>query len=126
MAKHCSGISTVISVYRGKSGILEYIGAGLLSGTLYKFNAGPRGWVVGGGLGAVLGFVGGLTTLGMCKLTGVSMEEVRYWQYHWRKQRDDYISHSIKEYTEKEQNLIGYEHDQKLGDKGKNLDDISD
>lgn len=45
------GISTTISVYRGKTGIVEYVAAGVVSGSLYKLNMGPRGWIVGGGLG---------------------------------------------------------------------------
>lgn len=42
---------TVIQKYRNKCGIVEYIAAGMTSGFLYKFNMGPRGWLVGAGLG---------------------------------------------------------------------------
>lgn len=47
------GISTGISVYRGKTGIVEYVTAGMVSGVLYKLNMGPRGWLVGGGVGKI-------------------------------------------------------------------------
>lgn len=47
----CRAVSTVIQLYRGKYGIMEYVGAGAATGFMYKFNAGPRGWVVGSGLG---------------------------------------------------------------------------
>lgn len=44
-------VSTTISVYRGKFGIIEHLAAGTVSGFLYKFPAGPRAWVVGSLLG---------------------------------------------------------------------------
>lgn len=46
-----SGTYTIIQAYRNKCGIIEYWIAGATSGLLYKFNLGPRGWVVGAGLG---------------------------------------------------------------------------
>lgn len=52
-----SGISTLIQTYRGKYGIIEYVVAGGTTGALYKFNMGPRGWVVGGGLGEMSNFI---------------------------------------------------------------------
>lgn len=42
----------MIQTYKGEYGISEYVVAGGLTGTMYKFNMGPRGWVVGGGLGS--------------------------------------------------------------------------
>ncbi|VEN48696.1 unnamed protein product [Callosobruchus maculatus] len=45
------GISTIIQVYRGKYGISEYAVAGGTAGAMYKFNMGPKGWIVGAGLG---------------------------------------------------------------------------
>nr|CAH7739532.1 unnamed protein product [Callosobruchus chinensis] len=45
------GISTMIQVYRGKYGFSEYVIAGSSTGAMYKFNMGPKGWIVGAGLG---------------------------------------------------------------------------
>lgn len=45
------GICTTMQVYRGKYGIVEYVCAGTVTGAMYKFNMGPRGWIVGGALG---------------------------------------------------------------------------
>lgn len=46
-------ITTSISVYRGKSSILEYLVGGGVTGALYKFSMGPRGMLVGGALGNI-------------------------------------------------------------------------
>ena len=85
------GIVTTISVYRGKSSIFEYIAAGSIAGSMYKFNMGLRGMAVGGLLGGGLGGVGGCISLLVMKLTGTSMEDVRYWQYKWKLERDQKI-----------------------------------
>ncbi|CAL4160240.1 unnamed protein product, partial [Meganyctiphanes norvegica] len=77
-------LTTTISVYKGKSSLLEYVIAGGLSGFLYKFKQGPKAWVVGGGLGSVLGAFCGSLSLGLMWLTGTSMEELRYLQYQWK------------------------------------------
>uniref|UniRef100_A0A1B0BP67 Uncharacterized protein n=1 Tax=Glossina palpalis gambiensis TaxID=67801 RepID=A0A1B0BP67_9MUSC len=45
---HFSGIVTMMSVYRAKSSLYEYLTAGLISGALYKVNIGLKGMVAGG------------------------------------------------------------------------------
>lgn len=62
------------------------------------------GAVVGGALGTV---AGGASLL-ILKSSGMTMEEVRYWQYKWRSARDDAIFESRKS------NLQGTEHDDEL------------
>lgn len=93
---HYSGIVTLVSVYREKSSIYEYLAAGALSGAAYKFNMGLRGMTAGGIIGGVLGGLGGAVSLLILHLSGTSMEEVRYWQYKWRTNRDDAIAESFK------------------------------
>lgn len=90
------GITTSISVYRGKSSFVEYITAGTLTGMGYKFGMGPRGMLVGGLLGGALGGIAGGLSLLILSASGMSMEEVRYWQYKWRAQRDNDINESLK------------------------------
>lgn len=85
-----------MSVYREKSSIYEYLAAGTLSGAMYKFNMGLRGMTAGGIIGGVLGGIGGAASLLILNLSGTSMEEVRYWQYKWRANRDDAIAESFK------------------------------
>jgi len=86
------GIVTTISVYRGKSSIYEYVAAGAVAGAMYKVNTGLRGMTVGGLLGIGLGGVAGAISLVVLKFSGTSMEEVRYWQYNWKKDRDQSIT----------------------------------
>lgn len=78
-----------MSVYRGKSSIWEYIAAGSSTGALFRMNLGLRGMVAGAIVGGGLGIFAGGASLGVMKLSGTSMEEVRYWQYQWHKKRID-------------------------------------
>lgn len=91
-----SGIVTTMSVYRGKSSIYEYLTAGTVTGSLYKMNMGLRGMAVGGLLGGSLGAVAGAVSLLVLKVSGKSMEEVRYWQYQWKTNRVSNIRESMK------------------------------
>ncbi|KAI4461963.1 c3orf1 protein-related [Holotrichia oblita] len=115
-------LSTSISVYRGKFGILEHTIAGATSGLLYKFFAGPRAWIVGCGLGAALGTFAGCISYGLLTLTGTSWEEIRYWQYNWKESRSALIKKSIEKQNEKDELLI--QHDEKMKELGKTLSDI--
>lgn len=82
---------TAISVYRAKSSVYEYTAAGTVAGAMYKINTGLRGMTVGGLLGGTLGSLAGLVSLLILKFSGTSMEEVRYWQYNWKRERDETI-----------------------------------
>lgn len=48
---------------------------------------GPRGMTAGAAVGAALGIVSGGVSIGLIKLSGVTMEETRYWQYKWKTER---------------------------------------
>lgn len=87
---------TSVSVYRDKSSLYEYLAAGTITGGLYKVNMGLRGMAVGGLLGGGLGGVAGVLSLLVLRLSGTSMEEVRYWQYKWRAERDRTIRQAHK------------------------------
>ncbi|XP_065722162.2 RPII140-upstream gene protein [Drosophila suzukii] len=108
------GIITCMSVYRGKSSIYEYLAAGSITGSLYKMNLGLRGMAAGGIIGGFLGGVAGVTSLLLMKASGTSMEEVRYWQYKWRLDRDENIQLAFKKLTEDENPEIFKAHDEKV------------
>jgi complex I assembly factor TIMMDC1 len=112
-----------MAVYRGKSSMYEYVTAGLVTGGTYKFNMGLKGMaagaIVGGGLGAI---AGGLSLL-ILKSTGMTMEEVRYWQYKWRSSRDDAINDSYREtFKNSDRNDELYEEHDAKARVGSNLD----
>lgn len=86
----------MIAVYRGKSSMYEYIIAGAVTGASYKFNMGLRGMAAGAIVGGALGTIGGGVSLLILNTTGMTMEEVRYWQYKWRSNRDDTINEGRK------------------------------
>lgn len=118
-----SAITTTIAVYRKKSSIVEYVSAGALTGAMYKFNMGLRGMTAGCLVGGALGTVAGAATLLILKTTGMTMEEARYWQYEWRRNRDDAINDSFKtaiKGSEQDEPMFG-EHD-KMFAKSNSLD----
>ncbi|KAG7174544.1 RPII140-upstream gene protein-like [Homarus americanus] len=78
--------TTSISVYRGKSSIIEYLVGGGATGILFKLKQGPRAMVAGGIFGGALGALAGSVNLAIMYLTGVTMEEIRYWQYEWKEE----------------------------------------
>lgn len=114
-------LTTSISVYRGYSSILEYAAAGCITGALYKFNMGLAGMAVGGGLGGVLGGIAGLVSLSILKLSGMSMEEVRYWQYQWKEDRNRRFFRGVKD---DENNTLLAHHDKKVGSSGESLESL--
>jgi len=118
------GIVTTISVYRGKSSIYEYVAAGAVAGSMYKINTGLRGMTVGGLLGCGLGGVAGAISLMVLKFTGTSMEEVRYWQYNWKKDRDQSISAAELKNSIYERDPLLDAHDETIGVKDHALDNI--
>lgn len=82
-----TAITTTIASYRGKSSIVEYLAAGGLTGAVYKMNMGLRGMAAGLFFGSVIGGVAGLGSLAILKLTGTTMEDLRYWQESVRQSR---------------------------------------
>ncbi|XP_050300288.1 RPII140-upstream gene protein [Anthonomus grandis grandis] len=116
--------ATVIQVYRGKYGIIEYAAAGAVAGFAYKFYSGPRGWIVGSGLGVVLGLVCGVTTLGILKLSGLSLQEARYYQYRWLESRNEAVKKGLASYMEKDDFAVIKMHNDEVGEAGKSLDNL--
>lgn len=48
-------------------------------------------WIINGKYcvaGSVLGGIAGLVSLSILKFSGMTMEEVRYWQYQWKEDRN--------------------------------------
>ncbi|KAG5673832.1 hypothetical protein PVAND_003846 [Polypedilum vanderplanki] len=125
------GISTFISVYRNEFTIFEYIIGGATTGALYKWKMGPRGMTAGFLVGGALGIVGGAFSVGIMKLTGTTMKEVRYWQYKWKTDRrmayKDAWDEQLKEtdLSFKNSKLQTY-HDEKLGEKAIELNQLPD
>lgn len=61
-------------------------------------NIGVRGLAVGGLVGSVFGSVAGCCSLLILRMSGKSMEEVRYWQYKWKQDRERVIAEALKVY----------------------------
>ncbi|XP_055616285.1 RPII140-upstream gene protein [Toxorhynchites rutilus septentrionalis] len=118
------GIQTVISVYRGKSSIYEYLAAGGLTGAAYKFNMGLKGMTSGGLVGLTFGGIAGAISLALLRASGTTMEEVRFWQYKWRANRDQLITENIKQQTLVEPEPLLMKHHEKVGESNVSLDKI--
>lgn len=108
-------VTTVYSTYRGKNGVLEHTVAGTVAGSLYKFKLGPTAMAVGGIVGGSLGSVGGIVTSYLLSLTGMSMQEVRYWNYKWLKARDDKFNEEFKKHIERDQMELLVERELAMG-----------
>ncbi|KAF7282222.1 hypothetical protein GWI33_003022 [Rhynchophorus ferrugineus] len=115
------GITTLVQTYRGTNGIIEYVGAGGLAGFIYKFNMGPKAWIAASTVGSALGLVCGGITWGFLKLTGISIEETRYWQYQWRRTRKDVELAGKRRRWEDDDFALIKLHDQSIGKKGHTL-----
>uniref|UniRef100_A0A182QC00 Complex I assembly factor TIMMDC1, mitochondrial n=1 Tax=Anopheles farauti TaxID=69004 RepID=A0A182QC00_9DIPT len=109
------GIQTVVSVYRGKSSLYEYLAAGGITGAMYKFSMGLRGMASGGLVGLALGGLAGGLSLGIMRATGTTMEEVRFWQYKWQTNREQVIRESLQTQAESEEEPLLTHHHNKFG-----------
>lgn len=110
-------ITTMISVYRGKSSLLEYVTAGAVTGGIYKVNLGLRGIIVGNGLGATLGGIAGGLSLLILRSSGMTMEEVRYWQYKWKDERSKSVREAYIKETKNEADKFMELHNQSIENK---------
>ncbi|KAK4875098.1 hypothetical protein RN001_011520 [Aquatica leii] len=119
-------VSTCAAAYRGKNGIIEHCIGGAAAGFVYRFKLGPRAWVVGTTIGLVLGTFTGVITYSLLNLTGMTMQDVRYWNYKWLEKRTDSFNKAHKEHIEKEQSILFRERERKLGNTGAKLDFIPD
>lgn len=118
------GIQTVISVYRGKSSIYEYLTAGGVTGALYKFNMGLKGMTSGGLVGLTFGGIAGAISLAILKSTGTTMEEVRFWQYKWQANREQLINENMKKQSSADPDPLLDNHHDKFGASNITLDRI--
>lgn len=96
-----SGISTIISSYRNKTSVLEYFIAGLVTGALFKTNLGLKGMISGGFFGAALGTFGGSLIVGLIKVSGLSMKQIRDHQYIYTTSKDDclHAMHRVRKFS---------------------------
>ncbi|XP_042864880.1 RPII140-upstream gene protein-like [Penaeus japonicus] len=105
--------TTAISVYRGKSSVIEYAAAGGITGALYKFKQGPRATIAGCIIGSALGSLAGSVSLGIMYLTGTSMEEVRYWQHKWKEEYQEKKLETLRKARSEDLDLLSRRHDEK-------------
>ncbi|KAG8232867.1 hypothetical protein J437_LFUL012483 [Ladona fulva] len=89
--------TTAVATYKGKYGISEHVIAGVVTGGLYKCSLGLRGIAVGSLLGGVLGGFAGISSYGLLKLSGRSMDELLYWRKQWKDERNRKFDDSVFE-----------------------------
>jgi len=63
-------------------------------------------WEIFSVLGGVLGGIAGIVSLSILKLSGMSMEEVRYWQYQWKEDRNRSVEFSIELFSQNLKELV--------------------
>ncbi|GAB6020211.1 hypothetical protein CHUAL_002932 [Chamberlinius hualienensis] len=75
------GTVTHLSVYFNETRWTNFVIAGAASGGLFKFMQGPRAALTASVLGSTLGLIAGGLSMAVCKWTGYSLEELRYYHY---------------------------------------------
>ncbi|CAD6992797.1 unnamed protein product [Ceratitis capitata] len=70
---------------------------------------GLRGMAAGGIIGGVLGSVAGVASLALLYASGTSMEEIRYWQYKWRIDRDNMIHQAMRNKRRRIQHILNFQ-----------------
>lgn len=86
-------------------------------------NLGLRGIAVGTLVGGVLGGLGGTASLLLLNLSGTSMEEVRYWQYKWKTNREKAINEANRKHQPLEDPLLE-SHDEQVGNSNLSLENL--
>lgn len=105
----------------------EYVAAGSSTGALFRMNLGLRGMIAGAIVGGGLGIFAGGASMGVMKLSGTSMEEVRYWQYQWHKKRIDLEQAGYAKQAQSENpNPLLDAHHELVGEGKLTLDSIKD
>lgn len=119
------GIITAISVYREQSSIYEYLAAGFTTGAVYRMHMGLRGMAAGGVIGGVLAGIAGGVTLLILHASGITMKDLRYWQYKWHLNRNAEIHNTYKRLYEEEYptSPLIKEHDKEVGE-ASNLEEV--
>ncbi|XP_073951118.1 RPII140-upstream gene protein [Choristoneura fumiferana] len=111
-------IATTISVYRNETSITEYILAGTITGAIYKANLGMAAMMVGAGLGAVLSTIGGAAILGILKVTGVTMHDIRRALNKISEARTDQFNQAKEKAAEIKHDSLTKHHDRMVEQKG--------
>lgn len=117
--------STVVSVYRGDTSLIEYVSAGALTGALYKIDMGLAAILVGAGLGTVLSTAAGLMIIGVLKITGINMQDIRKALYKLKEDREDQMHQALEKSATIKNDKLTDHHKQLILEGGeKKMDDI--
>ncbi|CAG4937174.1 unnamed protein product [Colias eurytheme] len=120
-----SSIATTISVYRDKNSVLEYVVAGAITGAVYKANLGLAASLVGAGLGSALSLVGGLVIIGLLKISGVTMDDIRKSLYKIKQSRDEVYNECVEASAKEKNDDLTKHHDVLVQEKGiKKIEEI--
>lgn len=91
---------TTIATYRGQASVMDYVASGLIAGSLYKFQHGPRGMIVGGTVGSVLGLFAGSLSQFLLSYCDSSFDELIEWQNKLHNLRDEQFKEGLVKYHE--------------------------
>ncbi|XP_075970374.1 RPII140-upstream gene protein [Anticarsia gemmatalis] len=118
--------ATTVSVYRGDTSLIEYMSAGALTGALYKIDMGLAATLVGAGLGTVLSAVAGLAILGILKVTGLSMDEIRKALYRLKEARENQYNQALEKSATIKNDELTKSHNEIVKELGeRKIDDIN-
>ncbi|XP_015116154.1 RPII140-upstream gene protein [Diachasma alloeum] len=89
-------LNTFIRVFRGEPGVIEYVGAGAITGGLFKLNLGPKGMFAGSLAGGFLGLLGGSVSMILLYLTGYTIDDIEKTQYEMHANRNEAVRTAMK------------------------------
>lgn len=93
---------TSIATYRGNTSVMDYVASGMIAGSVYRVQLGPRGIIVGGVVGSILGLFAGSLSQFLLSFYDSSYEEVVVWQNKIRDIREDEFKKGLKAHREKD------------------------
>lgn len=71
-----------------------------------------------------MGLIGGGLTNLLLGLTGMTMEEARFWQSNWQEERSRYHAKKLEEHRQKEENTLLYDYTKSHADVDVNLENL--
>lgn len=93
---------TSIATYRGNTSVMDYVASGMIAGSVFRAQLGPRGIIVGGTVGSILGLLAGSLSQLLLSFYDSSFEDVIVWQNKLSNIKEEEFSKGLKKHRERD------------------------